>query len=139
MMVCMDGMVSRELCSLRYVTIDEIVESILMEGRGAQMANIHAYRNILAHPDDRHLLAVQWEGHTYVDKALPCTQLLCTAHALQWICKKKVNFRFANKLDACCGALTFSFLYWSTSCLAYCLHDIQVSTIPAPSLGATVI
>ena len=30
-----------------------------------------AYHNIPVHPDDHHLLAVQWEGVAYVDRVLP--------------------------------------------------------------------
>ena len=47
------------------------------------------------HPDDRHLLAVQWEGQTYIDKVLPfglrSAPLIFTAIAdtLQWMMSEK--------------------------------------------------
>ena len=31
----------------------------------------HAYRNVAVHPADWHLLGMEWEGKTYLDKALP--------------------------------------------------------------------
>ncbi len=31
----------------------------------------NAYRIILVHPHDQHLLAISWVGRTYVDRALP--------------------------------------------------------------------
>ena len=53
-----DG-ISREMCSLSYLSIDEVVSWVLQLGRGALMAKFDlraAYRNVPVHPDDRHLL-----------------------------------------------------------------------------------
>lgn len=63
-----------ELCSLTYVSIDAVVESILALGRGALVAKVdvmQAYRNVPVHPEDRHLLAVRWKDELFIDKVLP--------------------------------------------------------------------
>lgn len=50
-----------------------------------------AYRNIPVHPQDRHLLGMQWKGEVFVDMVLPfglrSAPLLFTAvaDALQWV------------------------------------------------------
>ena len=31
----------------------------------------YAYRMVPVHPEDQHLLGIQWEGSTYIDRALP--------------------------------------------------------------------
>lgn len=92
-----DG-IDKDMCSLSYVTIDHIVDELLLIGPGALMAKVdikQAYRIIPVHPDDRHLLAVQWEGQTMVDKVLPfglrSAPIIFTAvaDALQWVMSKK--------------------------------------------------
>ena len=88
-----DG-ISKELASLSYVSIDEIVTRLVMLGRGAVMAKMdikQAYRNIPVHPGDSLLLGMRWQGKTFVDRALPfglrSAPLIFTAvaDALQWI------------------------------------------------------
>lgn len=68
-----DG-ISKELCSLSYTSIDEVVASIVNYGRGAMLAKMdikQAYRNIPVHPNDRIYLGMQWNGSVYVDAVLP--------------------------------------------------------------------
>ena len=54
-----------------------------------------AYRNVPIHPDDRPLLAMQWNGKIYVDKVLPfglrSAPIIFTAlaDALQWIIQQR--------------------------------------------------
>lgn len=65
-----DG-IEKELCSLSYVSIDQVVESIVVMGRGTLMAKIdikQAYCNIPVHLDDRHLLGVEWKGKSLLTK-----------------------------------------------------------------------
>ena len=98
-----DG-ISREMCSLSYVSIDSIVDCILKLGKGALMAKIdikQAYRNIPVHPMDRYLLGVQWKGELYIDKVLPFGLrsapiiFSAVADALQWIVQQRgVEFIF---------------------------------------------
>ena len=43
-------------------------------GRGTMLAKIDlkdAYRIVPVHPDDYHLIGVTWNGHAYLDRALP--------------------------------------------------------------------
>ena len=59
-----DG-IDRDMCSILYITIDQVVDVIVQLGHGALMAKVdikQAYRIVPVHPDDRHLLGVQWEG-----------------------------------------------------------------------------
>ena len=68
-----DG-IDKDLCSLSYITMDQVVERLRGLGRGALMAKFYikaAYRNIPVHPDDRGLLGMMWEGQLFVDSALP--------------------------------------------------------------------
>jgi hypothetical protein len=68
-----DGIL-RDLCSLRYESVDDAARIIVEWGRGTRLAKIdiaHAYRNVPVHPADRHLLGMQWKGGVYVDTALP--------------------------------------------------------------------
>ena len=98
-----DG-ISREMCSLSYVSIDSIVDCILKLGKGALMAKIdikQAYRNIPMHPMDHYLLGVQWKGELYIDKVLPFGLrsapiiFSAVADALQWIMQQRgVEFIF---------------------------------------------
>ena len=92
-----DG-ISKELSSLAYISVDDIVDRVLAQGRGAMMAKMdikQAYRNVLVHPQDRLLLGMSWEGQVLVDTALPfglrSAPLIFTAvaDALQWIMEEK--------------------------------------------------
>ena len=68
-----DG-ISEQLCSLRYVSLDDAVRLVKQLGRGTQLVKMDlrdAYRMIPVHPEDQHLLAIEWQGMTFVDKALP--------------------------------------------------------------------
>lgn len=68
-----DG-ISKELCSLSYMSIDDVAARVVRLGRGALMAKFDlksAYRNIPVHPDDRWLLGMVWEDRLFVDTALP--------------------------------------------------------------------
>ena len=80
-----DG-IEKELCSMSYVSIDQVVDCILNFESGALMAKIdikQAYRNIPVHPDDRHLLAMQWRNEVLIDKSasirptISSTNFLC--------------------------------------------------------------
>lgn len=67
-----DG-ISKELSSLSYVRVDDVVSRVLKLGKGALMARLdikQAYRNIPVHPEDRYI-GMCWQGHMYVDAPLP--------------------------------------------------------------------
>ena len=91
-----DG-ISKELASLSYVSVDQVVSAIRQRGRGSLMAKMdikHAYRNVPVHPKDRLILGMQWKGSSFVDAALPfglrSAPLLFTAvaDAVQFIMEK---------------------------------------------------
>ncbi len=61
-------------CSLAYASLDNAVELIISLGRGAELVKMDlkdAYRIVPVHPQDHHLLAIEWDGAMYVDRCLP--------------------------------------------------------------------
>ena len=91
-----DG-IDSELSSL---SIDHLDALVMSEGRGSLLVKAdikEAYRMIPVHPEDQHLLGVQWEGTVYNDQ-VHCTSLWITfstkifsivADVIQWILHKK--------------------------------------------------
>ena len=68
-----DG-ISADLCSLKYVSVDQAARLVSRCGRGALMAKMDlkaAYRQVPVHRSDQHLLGIEWSGICYIDKALP--------------------------------------------------------------------
>ena len=68
-----DG-ISKELCSLRYVSVEDVIPIIVKLGKDALLAYMDlesAYRIVPVHPEDRHLLGIRHDSATYVDAALP--------------------------------------------------------------------
>ena len=66
--------IARNLCSLSYMKVDDIVQQVLQLGRGALLAKIDiesTFRNIPVHPNDRHLLRMRWCNQLYIDTILP--------------------------------------------------------------------
>ncbi len=60
------------LCSLQYTSVDFSCHKVLVGQRANQRSlTYQAFRIVPVHPDDRHLLGMQWRGRTYVDKVLP--------------------------------------------------------------------
>lgn len=68
-----DG-IDADRSSLSYASLDHLAALVVSTGRGALLVKAdvkEAYRMVPVHPDDQHLLGVQWEGSVYVDKVLP--------------------------------------------------------------------
>ena len=68
-----DG-ISKEICSLSYMSVDDVAARVVKMGRGSLMAKFDlkaAYRNVPVHPDDRWLLGMMWDDGLYVDTVLP--------------------------------------------------------------------
>lgn len=62
------------LCSLSYTTVEMAAQRVLSLGKGTLLAKLDlksAYRMVPVHPDDRHLLGMEWQGKVLVDTALP--------------------------------------------------------------------
>ena len=92
-----DG-INRELCTLSYITVEQVAAKLGELGRGALLAKVDiesAYRLVPIHPDDRPLLAIQWKEGVYVDAMLPfglrSAPRIFTAIAdcLQWIVRQR--------------------------------------------------
>lgn len=65
--------IARELCSLSYVSVDDIATRVLNLGRGALVAKFDlkaAYKHIPVHPEDRWLWGMEWNGGLYLDAVL---------------------------------------------------------------------
>ena len=72
-----DG-IDKELCSLKYASVEDAVQTIWSLGQGTLLAKIdieHAYRNIPVHTDDRLLLAMQWRNNLYNACLVHCANL----------------------------------------------------------------
>ena len=68
-----DG-IPKELCSLQYITIDHAINHIMSIGPGTLLGKIDiksAFRLLLVHPTDRHLLVMQWHQELFIDTCLP--------------------------------------------------------------------
>ena len=66
--------IPKHLCSMSYISVDDTTEKIITLGPGALLAKIDvqsAFRLILVHPADCHLLAMEWRGSIYIDTCLP--------------------------------------------------------------------
>ena len=64
-----DG-IEKGLCSIQYTSFDDAIDAVVTVGPGALLAKIdvkEAYRNILVHSDDRHLLGMSWNQILFVD------------------------------------------------------------------------
>ena len=63
-----------DLTSVVYASVDNAVEIIRRLGPGTELVKMDlkdAYRVIPVHPQDHHLLGIQWCGGTFVDQSLP--------------------------------------------------------------------
>ena len=61
-----DG-ITKEVCSLSYISIDDVAVRAIHKGRGALMAKFDlkvAYRQVPIHPDDRWMLGMEWNLST---------------------------------------------------------------------------
>lgn len=68
-----DG-VRKELASLSYITVNDIVAEVLRKGMGTLLTKMdvkQAFRNIPVHPNNRHLLGMHWRGEVFMDMILP--------------------------------------------------------------------
>ena len=102
-----DG-IDRKLCSLTYVSVDEVAAVVQKLGRGTQLAKMDvqaAYWNVPVHLDDRLLLGMKQEGQLFVDTALPFGLrsapkiFTAVADALQWVVRSRGVRYTAHYLD----------------------------------------
>lgn len=67
-------LVADEVVSLKYPTIDALVELVVANGRGSALFKCdlrRAYRQLPVDPGDIHVLGYRWDGKLYFDTALP--------------------------------------------------------------------
>ena len=65
-----DG-IAKELCSLHYSSIDDAATRVTALGPGCMLAKMdirQAYCNIPVALEDKHLLGLQWNNHTYIHR-----------------------------------------------------------------------
>ena len=88
--------ISEELSLLAYTCVDHLAALILSEGRGSSLVKAdikEVYRMVLIHPEDQHLLEIQWNNLVYVDRMLPFRLhsapkiFSAIADATQWVLK----------------------------------------------------
>ena len=63
-----------DICSLQYASVDEAVCLVMCLGPGIKLIKMDlskALRMVPVHPDDHHLLGIQWQGVVYLDRSLP--------------------------------------------------------------------
>ncbi len=86
------------MCSLSYVTVDQVATVAASLGRGSLLAKIDiesAYRIVPVHPHDRPLLGVRWNNEVFVDAMLPFGLrsapkiFTAVADALQWVIQRR--------------------------------------------------
>ena len=66
--------INPKLCSLSYITVNEVAERAVQLGRGSLIAKIDiksAYRLVPVHPCDCHWLGICWNSNAFVDAMLP--------------------------------------------------------------------
>lgn len=66
--------IDEHLCSLQYASIDNAITVIQSLGHGTLLVKMDlkdAYRIIPVHPQDHHLLGIQWHGNVFIDRSLP--------------------------------------------------------------------
>ena len=92
-----DG-IDKDLASLTYISVDDVVTVIRKAGKGALLGKIdiqQAYRNVPVFAADRQFLGMQWEGQIFIDGVLPfglrSAPLMFTAlaDALLWVIQQE--------------------------------------------------
>jgi len=77
-----DG-ISKPLCFLKYISIDEAIKRIIKHGQNTLLAKIDmksAFRLLPVHQDDRYMLGMQWNGEVFINTCLSFG--LCSAPKL---------------------------------------------------------
>ena len=94
----MNDRIDSQIYSLSHTTVDDVVRMMAGLGKGAFLAKVNiksVYWLIPVYPDDRLLLAMQWNGRVFVDAT--CTCMLpfgCAQHPkslqdwLEWIIRQ---------------------------------------------------
>ena len=102
-----DG-ISSDVGSLQYTSIDDLAALVVSEGKGSYLVKVdiqEAYKMVPVHPEDQHLLGVEWNWAVFIDKVLPFGLrsapkiFSAVADALLWILTKKGITKGLHYLD----------------------------------------
>jgi len=96
--------ISPALCSVKYITVDQVARHAVLLGKGSLIAKIDiqsAYRLIPVAPEERHYLGMFWRNQMYVDGMLPFG--LRSA--------PKIFTAFADALEWCISTAGVEFIY----------------------------
>ena len=104
-----DG-ISSDLCSLRYVSLDNATEIVMGLGRSALLIKFNlsnAYRIVPVHPDDQPLLGISWQDEVYMDRS--CHLVLGQPP------RSSMQSRISSHGSSTTMAFHTSFITWMTS------------------------
>jgi len=96
------------LCSLSYISVDEVARVAMSLGKGALLAKVDikaAYRLVPVHPVDRSYLGMKWKQSVYVDGMLPFGLrsapkiFTAVADALEWCIRQQGVCNIFHYLD----------------------------------------
>ena len=130
-----DG-IPKPLCSLSYITVDSAIAEIMKLGRGTLLAKVDiksAFCLLPVHPADRHLLAMNWNAHIFIDTCLPfrlrsAPKLFnVLADFLSWILEQKGTCPLLHYLD--------DFLLVAPPKSSACSNNLQVILEVCSHLG----
>ena len=130
-----DG-ISKLQCSLQYTSVDRAARLVASCGHGALMAKTDlssAYRHVPVHADDQNLLGLEWNGITYVDRALPfglrsAPKLFsAVADGLAWALHCEGVPNCVHYLD--------DFLFWGPPASPACEATLSLATDLSARLG----
>ena len=119
--------ISKQLCLLKYITVDAAISHIITFGPGTLLAKIdikHAFRLLPVHPADRHVLAMRWNNNIYIDTCLPFglrsapKLFIILADLLSWIVEAKGVAPFLHYLD--------DFLLLAPASSVACLSNLDI-------------
>lgn len=100
--------IDSHLCSLSYISVDQVARRAMELGVGSMLAKTDiksAYRLVPVHPEDRHLLGMEWGGRIYVDGMLPFGLrsapkiFTAVADALEWCIRQAGAVNVFHYLD----------------------------------------
>ena len=100
--------IPKELCCVKYITVDSAINQIRQIGLGTLLAKIDiksAFRLVPVHPADRHPLSMRWDQHIFIDTSLPFGLRLAPklfnilADLLSWILEQQQVSPVLHYLD----------------------------------------
>ena len=136
---CVNDVISKEWCSLTYVSVDTIADQVFTLGRGTKMTKMDiksAYRLVPVHPSDGPLLGMRWRNRLFIDKTQPfglrsAPKIFnAVADALKWVIKQRGVAHVYHYLD--------DFITLGESGADTCSKNLQLILDVCRELGVTV-